>query len=730
MTVSGGTPAGAFPLSKAIERYFQVALYLLVFTGFGTLASTGGLDLPTVLLVSAALLLRGYHLATGNTFAIGERWTTLLTLIYVAFYLADYFLISGSFLTATVHLVLFVMVVRMFSAQRDRDHYFLAAISFLMLLASALLTVDSVFLGAFAGFILVAVAAFILMEMRHATMTATVQAKEAGAHRRLAWSVARISPVLMVLILAGASAIFFILPRVSAGYLSSYAPSGVLTTGFSEQVQLGRIGQIQQSSAVVMHIQIDGDDAGAYDLKWRGVALSSFDGRTWSNPHEQVVVPRMVDGSFALWQPERRWQGLGQPQQKALRAIHYRVLTEPIGASVFFLAAVPQTMEGNYGLISMDGGGAVYDLDPQHPVGRYEATSNLAQPMPGELRRAAGTPSADFLRTYLQLPRALDTRIPELAGQITAAAGNNYDKSVAIEQYLRSHFAYTLELPRTVARDPLAQFLFERKRGHCEYFASSMAVMLRSLSIPARIVNGFRTGEFNDLTSQYVVRAANAHSWVEAYFPGYGWIAFDPTPAAQPEAQTGWHRIGLYADAAASFWREWVINYDVSHQQTLGQQASRKSRWVVEQARHWAHRKYFSLLGAAKRVQRRMAESPRQWSLAGGLIAVTLVLLANARRLWRMIRTQRLARHPENSPRLAAAVWYERMTRLTARRGWEKSPTQTPTEFLAAIEDRVLQESVAQFTRHYEHARFGDSAEDAGRLPELYEIISAASQKS
>ena len=80
--------------------------------------------------------------------------------------------------------------------------------------------------------------------------------------------------------------------------------------------------------------------------------------------------------------------------------------------------------------------------------------------------------------------------------------------------------AYTLQLSRTVPHDPLANFLFERKQGHCEYFASSMAVMLRTLGIPSRVVNGFRTGEFNDLTSQYVVRASNAHSWVEAYFPG------------------------------------------------------------------------------------------------------------------------------------------------------------------------------------------------------------------
>ncbi|HMH00224.1 MAG TPA: hypothetical protein VK555_02360, partial [Terriglobales bacterium] len=118
-------------LSVAIHRYFELALYLLVFTGFATLASTGGLDIPTVVAVSAALLVRGYSLAKRRTLLIPERWTTVLTVVYVAFYLVDYLLISGSFLNATVHLVLFVMVVRLFSAHRARDHYFLSVISFL-----------------------------------------------------------------------------------------------------------------------------------------------------------------------------------------------------------------------------------------------------------------------------------------------------------------------------------------------------------------------------------------------------------------------------------------------------------------------------------------------------------------------------------------------------------------------------------------------------------------------
>src|SRR5215469_15977555 len=178
------------PLPAAIERYLELALYLLVLTGFGALASSGGLDFPAVALVGAALLFRGYLLMKRRTPRLPERWLTALTLVYIAFYLADYFLISGSFLTSTVHLVLFVMVVRMFSTRRDRDRYFLAVIAFLMVLVAAVLTVDSTFLLAFAGFMLVAVATFVLMEMRQASTKATIQAKEVDrrAYRKMAFS--------------------------------------------------------------------------------------------------------------------------------------------------------------------------------------------------------------------------------------------------------------------------------------------------------------------------------------------------------------------------------------------------------------------------------------------------------------------------------------------------------------------------------------------------------------
>jgi hypothetical protein len=118
-----------------------------------------------------------------------------------------------------------------------------------------------------------------------------------------------------------------------------------------------------------------------------------------------------------------------------------------------------------------------------------------------------------------------------------------------------------------------------------------------------------------------------------------------------------------------------------------------------------------------------------RWSVTAALITLLLLLAANSGRLWRALRRQQLAARPEKSPRLAATIWYERMARTLAKRGWRKLPAQTPQEFVIGIADDAIRQRVTQFTRHYERARFGDSSEDASRLRELYEEISSATRK-
>ncbi len=179
----------------------------------------------------------------------------------------------------------------------------------------------------------------------------------------------------------------------------------------------------------------------------------------------------------------------------------------------------------------------------------------------------------------------------------------------------------------------------------------------------------------------------------------------------------------LYMDAMSSFWREWIINYDLGHQLRLAQDANRGSRAIVGEAQSWGRDRYQRILDWARRTQDRIGNSTVKWGLRTLMVVLVILFASSIPRLIQLVRRFRLARRPQKSPQMAASIWYERMLRQARRRGWEKTPNQTPEEFAAAIADPKLKEKVYGFTERYESARFGKSAEDASRLPELYEEI-------
>jgi hypothetical protein len=181
----------------------------------------------------------------------------------------------------------------------------------------------------------------------------------------------------------------------------------------------------------------------------------------------------------------------------------------------------------------------------------------------------------------------------------------------------------------------------------------------------------------------------------------------------------------LYLDAAASFWREWVVNYDASHQRALGQDALRGTRTMAEQVRMWARKQYAAMLRRARQANLAMSKSPGRWTAIGMGAGLVLLLLINLRAVLAWMRARRLAAHPEEAPGEAAALWYMRLTGKLARKGLRKSESQTAREFVDAIEVQPLRTRVEKFTDAYEAARFGGSAEEASRLPELYEEVVA-----
>jgi hypothetical protein len=401
-----------------------------------------------------------------------------------------------------------------------------------------------------------------------------------------------------------------------------------------------------------------------------------------------------------------------------------------VGLDVFFLAPVPLKMNGDYRVIEISPDGSVFNSHPAtgesenlQAIGAYSADADTRDPEPFVRDSNSRNYPERVSLLYLQLPR-LDSRIPVLARRITASSGSNYTRAKAIEQYLQTNFSYTLQLPGLTEPDPLAYFLFERKKGHCEYFASSMAIMLRTLGIPARVVNGFRGGEYNDLTGSYIVREKDAHSWVEAYFPEYGWATFDPTPSGPATGEAGGlSRMALYLDAMREMWREWVINYDFSHQMRLSAELSTRTGNAQSSFRLWLWQRYRQMVARIDDGQRRLERLTPTDMVVCCVLLFLLLAVPLTVKAWRSARRKSVSRNPKLAPRTAASFWYLRMLKIMARRGVRKEPAQTPAEFTSSIADLQMRTEVETFTHHYERARFAESVEDAQRLPELYEEL-------
>ena len=710
----------------AIERYFQICLLLLLSMGFLTLQVTGRLDPLSSVCMSLALLLRGYLLGRGTTITIPERITSYLGLGYVLFYILDFFFFSNSFVLATVHLLLFGIIVKMFAIYRDRDYAYLTMLAFLEVLAAAVLTVDSVFLGALGIFLLIGVVTFMALEMRRSSLRGgpvqhlarPIGLRERKRRKVFSYAMSAMGIALVGSIVLASVGIFFVMPRMSSGgYLSKLAQQNDLVTGFSDNVSLGEIGRIQQSSVIVAHVRIGNGQKGAGVLL-RGNTLSDFDGRNWLNPPHKTSTLPSIGGSFDL----RTVPALRLAVSRRQQIINYRVMLEPIGTNVIFTIPSPLLILGPFHEVAEDHAQVVLNTDRGHPTSIYSGTSDLSQPTLQEFDASAGPYPEEVRTRYLQVPDDLDPRIPELAQQITAHARTPIEKAAAIQAYL-SKYRYTLQLPLQHQQDPLANFLFVRKAGHCEYFASAMAVLLREVGIPTRVVTGFRGGEWNDLTGNFIIRAKDAHSWVEVYFAGLGWYGFDPTPQGGPEAVTTWSRFQLYLDAAQEFWREWVVNYDYAHQQHLTNAAVNKGINLFERTKRWVRRTYAGLVRRARATHELLVSSPRAYVTSVVFLISGIILLFNVPRVARAIRIQHLARNPGKEPQGAASIWYRRMTNAMARRGHRKLPNQTPEEFVAKIHDARLRDGVARFTAHYERARFGNSAEDAVELPKIYDEL-------
>ena len=694
--------SGSWP---PVERVFQLSILGLLASGFLALAGSGFIGPITIVVIAGALVVR-VLLVTGVIHVdTPPRAVNAVTIAYIGFYPIDYLFISHSFLNATARLILFLAAVMALTANSDRQYTLLRVIAFLELLAASLVSPNLNFLLFLALFLFFAVGAFASGEVRRASKLAGEAAPAPKGLPPALWMNALLGSFGILVMTCG---LFFLLPRTARAALDHLIPQRLHVAGFSTEVNLEGTGSISGKSTPVMHVLMDDQKPPPPGLKWRGATLAWFDGHRWSNPPGLGLGGEVITdkhGLFVLADDNQR--------RRSEPRLTYEVRMADVDSGALFFAGTPE-------FLWLD----TSNIERNAP-GSYSAHSGNAGPLVYQARTVLAAPgdgTHDSLPPwqrllYVELPR-LDPRIPALAASVSAAGVTPYDKAKELESWLQRSYSYTSDLPAREARDPLAQFLFERRKGHCEYFASALAVMLRTLDIPARVATGYQSGIWNPVSGSQLIRAGDAHAWVEAWFPDRGWVTLDATPPGDRGAASAWWTsLSLWTDAAQTFWHDWVLGYSLNHQLTLAsriEESTHRLRWVS-----WTD--FFS--GDRLRAIRDGAiGSARRYGLAASevIVALTLIVLL-APKLWgRRVRRRQedRVRRGEAAP-ADAALLYLRALEALRRKGFEKPRWMTPLEFARVLPEPELATMLEDATHAYNELRFGAHPEAAARMLNL-----------
>ena len=701
------------------DRYFKLSSYGVITSGFVAIAATGRVDAPSLLVFGTALAASWFI----DTAAIKRRIPAWLlnsfVLLYLPCYLLDYRSLSRSFVVSTIHLIFFAAAVKLLTRSTDGDFVYLYCVSFAQLLAASILTVDITFLASMLVFLFATVSTLMLYEMRrtHARMQregilrpfVDSSSGDEGVGRFAGlpgWGLAGTTAAMTVMILVLAVPLFLLLPRIAVGVYSRPMGRSRMTAGFTDRVELGEIGTIKESDAVVMHVRLGSLGTGVpVNLKWRGIALDHYDGRSWMRSRPARIRASARGGFYQL---ENYIQGT--------QLLEQTFFLEALSTDVIFAAHKVKAITSDVGLLQRDAGGSLFTARHDLQKIRYGATSEITPPDPEFIPAQPGPFTASVKETCLQLPR-LDDRIAALAREVTRSIAHPYQKALALERYLRGNYGYSLELKGTPhSSDPIAMFLFDVRKGHCEYFASAMTIMLRELGIPARLVNGFRAGEYNSLARAFVVRQYDAHSWVEAYFEPYGWIEFDPTPADPAHSRSEIGRVfNSLLDAVGLWWWEEVVNYD-RYKQYRVIEATRAAIVHIQRLLRNGVRSAYERMHAAW-------DRPVMPSMSRGVIVaisslflmiglLTFLCLSRNKSVFLRLKRGLYRLSRSSQPNLVITAYYKEALGLLESHRLVRGSDLTPLEFARSLQLHIVGPPLRDLTLLYNRVRFGPKPEE------------------
>ncbi len=717
----------------------KLATYLLVLAALGTLISAG---LVSPFAVGATILcgMASWFFDPGTRAAAAiERAAVIARVGVVAFFgLCAYQVwlrLPEPDLTPVLSLVLFLVVYKLFGRSANRDYLQIYVLCFLMVLAGAAFAQTFLFAACFTAYVVLTTWTLILLHLRR-EMEENYLVKHSGHAPSHKVGVSRIlnsrrvigvpflaaTAGVALVVCAGAVVTFALVPRVGTGFALGGAHARKSLIGFSDEVTLGAAGFLSAEDetvalrAVVPRLTRLGSDrdreAELDHFYWRGTVYDTYEKGHWlRSRHEALrtqiddtVTPQLIrephtrpktDPFPPLTATDRQEidiVGVSAPVAFALdHPVAFEIPQPKIGV-MSELRLVPRWS----GEVAFQNGFSDSSSPAEAPseLGTFGGARYVAYSRDPFTMTAAvnGRPLAEIppqiMAPYLAVSPTLSPRVRQLGAEITVGKASAASKVLAVMDWLDRTHEYTLNVTGRPGReDPVEYFLFDRKAGHCEYFASAAAMLLRTAGVPTRYVNGFLGGEWNAVGQYVTVRQNRAHAWVEAYLGELGWMRVDATPPVRPPGRMG--KLRQLMDSLEFFWSRWVVGYDLGRQIDIARDVGRgigvSPAPGAGGEEHWPWKRL-------------------------GLIAT---LIAGVMIAWLRVARRRGRDRPgavsSGLAHQSVGRLYRRCLERLSDAGFSRRPSETPREYAARVSEAGLgaADAFVRLTALYGHARFG-----------------------
>jgi len=455
---------------------------------------------------------------------------TIISILLFLFYAIR--ITRENILDPAINILVILLAVRLLSERIPRNYLQIFALSLFALSASSLYNLSPVFLAYLLTMLLCIAASLVLLTFF--TVDSRLALSRKGMKRLVSVAVAMPAAALPLILL-----FFVIMPRPQFPLWDFLAPSEEKVTGLSEQIDPGSSSQVRAVKTAVLRAQ--SPKLARKDLYWRGIVLNAPRKNAW-------VRSAVSEGDYV--------------RTDGAELIEQTIFPEPNSGPYLITLDTPVKLSGIRAVQSPD---LVFTRKRHVGRVRYDTVSSLNRNI-----MVSGAIDRNF---YLKLPDRVSPQVKALGKRIASQGKSDSERLSALEEYFSSaRYRYTTSgLPRS--DDPIGEFLFQGRAGHCELFASSFMILLREAGVPARLVGGYYGGDYNDLGGYYLVTEDMAHVWVEVYVTGVGWVRKDPSIFAINFSGGGDGRqdsliakVRKLSDSLNYYWNLAVISYDLDKQ--------------------------------------------------------------------------------------------------------------------------------------------------------------------